>query len=141
MSDPHHPGHLQRSLWPPQPLHTRWPESLWWPHLCPCVTQAWPSSGPHPAHSGDGCHDLGSLLLLGSRARATAGQLDGRLVWENAAHPSDRPSLITMAARRARSLLRTKGGKPAPPRGPAARPSLDNWKSLPVESVNLYPDA
>ena len=93
------------------------------------------------AHSGDGYHDLGTLLLPGSRARAAAGQLNGRLVWKNAAHPSERLSLITMAARRARSLLRTEGGKPASPGGLAARPSLDNWKSLPAEFVNLYPDA
>lgn len=77
--------------------------------------QAWPLSGPHPAHAGDSYHDLGTLLLLGSRARAAAGQLDGRLVWKNAACPSERPSSITMAARRARSLLRTEGGKPASP--------------------------
>lgn len=43
----------------------------------PCVTQAWPLGGPHPAHCERSNFSLGTLPLLGSRARGhswTAGQ-------------------------------------------------------------------
>lgn len=143
VADPLHPGHLQRSLG-----HSRhcaqgclraWAGRI----SAPCFPQAWPLSGPHQAHCGDGNYVLGTLLLPGSRVRG----LGWAAGWQSSTEKCYSPLREAPANYHGRKENKEPSKTPANlrqtcfPRGPAASPGLDNLKSLPADSFNLHPDA